>query len=804
MRRFMIDRRFRPTLEALENRSVPSTTVTAAYRPLEFDFEASFSGNNTFPPVNDEDPGAMSDWSGALAGSGKVTYTSPTAGTGTFSGTGVDAQGTGSNMFGDITYTFKLSASGSFTFTSETIRVSRTGFGMTITEREGSGPTDGTPLPPSPSTEAAFDPLAGLNVDWYFPIGDLGSRSGNFMMENFAQSTTAKTDLAASSVTIKNGIMTGVVTITGQLMTDAATPESASFVQAFWATGASRNDIIGEAMEDPVDVAWNHGKLTIVTTDLIARPMNATHLLFVADSGDLIIEDNEVNNVAAFAITPEMAPKATLSNTGPVGERGQVQVKFTGQSSPLGVDSNVYRYAYDWNNDGVWDVGEGTAGGLAGAVQTVPFEFVDAGPGTRTIKGRIFGKFGGYRDYTTTIEIRNAPPKATFAGPVREGQASSVAFTNLSDSAADAAAGFRFAYDFNNDGKWELGDGSYAGGSTSASANVPAQFNLDGSAKKFIKGRIIDQDGGFTDYLVNVENVAPAATFANGGTINEGGSATVAFTNPTDPAPADTSAAFRYSYDLNNDGRWDVGNGAYAGGVTRASHTFVIPDNGPRTVKGRITDKDGGSTDYTTTIAVNSLAPAALFKNSVLGKVNENGVATVSFSGQTDPSSVDKAKGFRYSYDFDNDGIWELGNGAYAGGVTTASKAIPASFLADGARALTVKGRITDKDGHSNDYTTVINVLNVAPTAALKNDGPKGVGQNVTFTFYSIADVSPVDKLAGFTFSFDWNNDGTFDESGADAVRQHAFSTAGSHKVRGRIQDKDGGFRDYFTTVTIR
>ena len=43
---------------------------------------------------------------------------------------------------------------------------------------------------------------------------------------------------------------------------------------------------------------------------------------------------------------------------------------------------------------------------------------------------------------------------------------------------------------------------------------------------------------------------------------------------------------------------------------------------------------------------------------------------------------------------------------------------VPAAFLADGPSTRTIRARISDKDGGFNDYTTTINVQNVAPTSA--------------------------------------------------------------------------------------
>ena len=56
-------------------------------------------------------------------------------------------------------------------------------------------------------------------------------------------------------------------------------------------------------------------------------------------------------------------------------------------------------------------------------------------------------------------------------------------------------------------------------------------------------------------------------------------------------------AGYAYGFDLDNDGLFEV-----TGRAPAATHTFARP--GPQTVRGRITDKDGGSTVYPLTLLV--------------------------------------------------------------------------------------------------------------------------------------------------------------------------------------------------------
>src|SRR5262245_28087763 len=97
-------------------------------------------------------------------------------------------------------------------------------------------------------------------------------------------------------------------------------------------------------------------------------------------------------------------------------------------------------------------------------------------------------------------------------------------------------------------------------------------------------------------------------------------------------------------------------------------------------------------------------APTAVFGNS--GPVSEGGSASVSFTQVQNPAGT----GVTYSYDFDNNGQFEITGSA------NASANVPSNMLADGPRTLTVRGRVTDANGLFTDYTTQVQVNNVKPT----------------------------------------------------------------------------------------
>src|SRR5205823_14622680 len=138
-------------------------------------------------------------------------------------------------------------------------------------------------------------------------------------------------------------------------------------------------------------------------------------------------------------------------------------------------------------------------------------------------------------------------------------------------------------------------------------------------------------------------------------------------------------------------------------------------DNGVQTVKARITDQDGGSTDYTTSLVVNNVVPTATLSNG--GPVGEGSAVTIAFAGQHDPSTADAGAGFTYRYACD--GVALLGPTPDA--TTTCT-------FDDGSSTHTVLARIYDKDGGYSEYTTVVLVTNVAPEGTLGNSGPVNEG----------------------------------------------------------------------------
>src|SRR2546425_161962 len=172
-------------------------------------------------------------------------------------------------------------------------------------------------------------------------------------------------------------------------------------------------------------------------------------------------------------------------------------------------------------------------------------------------------------------------------------------------------------------------------------------------------------------------------------------------------------------------------------------------DIGRFPVRCRIIDKDGGSSEYTTVVTVNNVAPTAALTNN--GPVAEGNAATVSFGSQSDPSSADTAAGFHYAFACDNS---SLAGATYAG--SGASASTTCTFNDNGS--FTVRGRIIDKDGGSSEYTTVMTVNNVAPTATLANDGPANEGNAAKVSSTSPPAPSNADTPPRLQYTFACDN----------------------------------------------
>jgi hypothetical protein len=119
-----------------------------------------------------------------------------------------------------------------------------------------------------------------------------------------------------------------------------------------------------------------------------------------------------------------------------------------------------------------------------------------------------------------------------------------------------------------------------------------------------------------------------------------------------------------------------------------------------------------------------------------------------------------------------------------------------------------IQANATDSDNATGLFTTFdVHVNNVDPTATLSNNGPINEGGSATISCSNQLDASPTDTTAGFHYAFSCTNaslaGATYAGSGTSSTVDCDFDDPGTQTVRARIIDKDNGFTEYTTVVTV-
>lgn len=368
--------------------------------------------------------------------------------------------------------------------------------------------------------------------------------------------------------------------------------------------------------------------------------------------------------------------------------------------------------------------------------------------------------------WTPTLGVGATAPKATFS-------ASTTALTegaSFTLDLANATAGAAYAFD--------CGTGSYAA-STTSSVSCPTPDN----GTLTVKGKVT-KDGLSSEYTssVTVSNVAPTASGVTAPTsVGEGSAIEFSLTGATDPSTLD-AAALQYAFDCGT----DSGYGAWG---TSSSASCPTTDNGTRTVKGKVRDKDGGvSPEYSSaSITINNVSPTAT-PQAPTAPVNEGASFTFALAGGSDASSVDAAS-LTYAFDCGT------GYGTPGSASSTSCPAIDNSLIS-------VRGKVIDKDGGESEYSSSVTVANVPPEVVGALTAPLSpVAVNTTVTASgSFTDPGVRDT---HTAQFDWNVTTPGTKTSAAAVTGSngsgsfsgttTYAAAGVYTVQATVTDNAAG-----------
>ncbi|MBW2980934.1 PKD domain-containing protein, partial [Candidatus Woesearchaeota archaeon] len=227
---------------------------------------------------------------------------------------------------------------------------------------------------------------------------------------------------------------------------------------------------------------------------------------------------------------------------------------------------------------------------------------------------------------------------------------------------------------------------------------------------------------------------------------------------------------YQFRWDFDGNGTWDTSWDS--SGI--ASYTWSSEYTG--TVVMQVSDFLGNITSATTSVSI--------YRNLV---VDANGPYTgiegsaILFNG----SASGGLQPYQYRWDFDNDGNYD----------TTWSSTVEASHPWDDDYNGVVVLQVNDSLGNTATNTSNVAINNSNPTA--NADGPYGciIGENITL--YGLA-TDPGNDI--ITYSWDLNNDGTYETNGQNAIFTCAAN--GTYPVSLRAEDEDGGIGIDTTYVT--
>ena len=256
-------------------------------------------------------------------------------------------------------------------------------------------------------------------------------------------------------------------------------------------------------------------------------------------------------------------------------------------------DDHVTRWRIDWRDGNVLEYDR------PGGEADQQFVHVYDQPGRYTISARAWDEdnAGDATGYTATRGVTVTAPTPIAGGPYTVIEGGSVTLTGQAGSGTPNA----WAWDLDGDG---FDDGSAQSVGFDWEQLEAAEINDDGAYT--IRLRVTYPSGhtAVADATLTVVNAPPTATFGHvAGDFEEGDTVPVSFTGPSDPSSSDVTLGFTYSYDLDGDGAFEIGPS------TATEQEVTIGQAGSYVVLGRVYDKDGGYTEYATSIVAAEVEP---------------------------------------------------------------------------------------------------------------------------------------------------------------------------------------------------
>lgn len=307
-----------------------------------------------------------------------------------------------------------------------------------------------------------------------------------------------------------------------------------------------------------------------------------------------------------------------------------------------------------------------------------------------------------------------------------------------------------------------------------------------------------DQFGNYTQrYAAN--NANPIASAGGPYTITEGQSLVLNGGSSSDPE----GQPLTYTWDVNGDSVFGDATGVNPTLTWSQLQALGITD-GPttRNISVRVSDPYGGVTTSAASLLTVTNAPPVLTPSVPAVTINEGSTATFSVT-ISDPSTADTFSVQVNWQDGSNADTLALGltNGSGTVGGTTytwtaSSRTLQLTHLFTDNGSFAVSIAATDKDGGVGSTNKTVTVNNVIPTFTISGaSGTVGRGAEIVYLL-TTSDPSSVDQSGNFTFNFDWNGDGIFDQTLVapnGSKISHPIDTLGPVTIKATATDKDGG-----------
>jgi PKD domain-containing protein/FG-GAP repeat protein/lactonase family protein with 7-bladed beta-propeller/hemolysin type calcium-binding protein len=449
-----------------------------------------------------------------------------------------------------------------------------------------------------------------------------------------------------------------------------------------------------------------------------------------------------------------------------IAEGDALSLDATGTVIPAG---RTVEYAWDVNGDGVFgEVTDATADLAWDDLASLGL----GDDGTYVVALQVRDDLGEVVYDSATLTIANTAPALSADLPATAVVGAQIVLAlGATDPGDDRIA------------RWEVdwGDGTSLQVMAGASGSLSHVYLQPGQASVAV--RAWDEDAASPYETTALVDLTAPAPFVTGPTeLFEGGELHLL---ATAPGSADMA------WDVNDDGVFGDVSGAVLDLSWAELVAWGIADNGSYgvAVEASWTGLTGATVIETTPtqVIVRNAAPTGTL--SLPATVVQGSTAVLSFVGVTDPSPVDQASGFTYSFDLNGDGLYNAADGDVIDSpVPTVT--LGAGLLAD-VGTLIVQGRVTDRDGGAFDAMAATQVIDAPPALIL--DAPGSVLEGQIFSLTLSANDPGSDEIA--TWTVQWG-DGTQESLvGPGGALTHVYADNAARMLTVAASDEHGVYQ---------